>query len=51
VRWRWGRRLHVEARAVDNRAGDHGVVDPHDNGRRRITHHRSAVEVAVTVVP
>jgi hypothetical protein len=51
VRWRWGRRLHVEARAVDDHAGDHDVADSHDNGHRRIAHHRSAVEVAVTVVP
>jgi hypothetical protein len=51
VRRRRGRRLHVEARAVDDRAGDHGVVGPDDNGRRWTTHHRGAVEVAVTVVP
>jgi hypothetical protein len=51
LRWRRGRRLHVEARAVDDHTGDHGVVDPHDNRRRWNTHHRGAVEVAVAVVP
>jgi hypothetical protein len=50
VRWRGRGRLHLEARAVDSRAGDHGV-GPDDNGRRRSTHHRGAVEVAITVVP
>jgi hypothetical protein len=51
VRWRRGRRLHVEAHAVDDRAGEHGVVSPHDHHRRCIAHHRRAVEVAVAVVP
>jgi len=49
VRWRPGRWLRVEAGAVDDRAGDHGIVRPCDHERRRAPNHDSFVAVAVAV--
>jgi hypothetical protein len=49
VWWRRGRWFRVEANALDDCAGDHGIVGPCDHERRGAAHRDGVVAVAVAV--
>jgi hypothetical protein len=49
VRWRRGRWLRVEADALDDCAGDHGIVGSCDHERRCAAHSDGVVALAVAV--